>query len=71
MQTDLSKLKISIPFNELLRNREYKDKITDMVRSQKNFQRDNHAIYVVDTDLGFSILFNDGIPRDLEILLPI
>ena len=30
LQTELSKLKISIPFNELLRNREYRDKITDV-----------------------------------------
>ena len=34
----LSKVKISIPFNELLRNREYRDKITGMVRSQGEFQ---------------------------------
>ena len=33
LQTEISKLKISIPFNELLRNTEYRDKITDMVRS--------------------------------------
>ena len=32
LQTELSKLKVSIPFNELLRNREYSDKITNMVR---------------------------------------
>ena len=34
LQTEISKVKISIPFNELLRNREYRDKIIDMVRSQ-------------------------------------
>ena len=33
-------MKISIPFNELLRNREYRDKIADMVRSQGEFQQD-------------------------------
>ena len=36
----LSKLKISIPFNELLRNKEYRDKIIDMVRSRGEFQPD-------------------------------
>ena len=40
LQTELSKVKISIPFNELLRNREYRDKITDMVRSKGEFQLD-------------------------------
>ena len=33
-------MKISIPFNELLRNKEYRDKIIDMVRSQGEFQPD-------------------------------
>ena len=33
-------MKISIPFNELLRSREYRDKITNMVRSQGEFQPD-------------------------------
>ena len=37
LKTKLSQLKISIPFNELLRNREYRDKITDMVWSQGEF----------------------------------
>ena len=40
LQTELSKLKVSIPFNELLRNREYRDKITYMVRNQGEFQPD-------------------------------
>ena len=40
LQTKLLKLKVSIHFNELLRNREYTDKITDMVRSQGEFQPD-------------------------------
>ena len=34
LQTDLSKVKNYIPFNELLRNREYRDNITNMVKSQ-------------------------------------
>ena len=33
-------MKISIPFNELLRNREYRDKITYMVKSQGEFEPD-------------------------------
>ena len=40
LQTKLSKLKVSIPFNELLRNREYIDKIIDIVRSRGEFQPD-------------------------------
>ena len=40
LQIKLSKLKVFIPFNELLRNWEYRDKITDMVRSQGEFQLD-------------------------------
>ena len=40
LQTELSKVKISIPFNELLRNREYINSITDMVRNQGEFQQD-------------------------------
>ena len=47
LQTCLSKVKISIPFNELLRNREYRDKIIDMVRSRGQFQPD---ILEVDDD---------------------
>ena len=38
LQKNLSKSKVSIPFNELLRNTEYKDKITGMVRSHGEFQ---------------------------------
>ena len=38
LQTELSKLKISIPFNELLRNKEYINTITDMVKSWGEFQ---------------------------------
>ena len=37
LQEELSKVKISIPFNEFLRKREYRDKITDMVRIQGEF----------------------------------
>ena len=40
LQIELSKVKISIPFNEFLRNREYRDKITGMVRNQWEFQPD-------------------------------
>ena len=34
LQSEIAKLKISIPFNELLRNQEYMDTITKMVRNQ-------------------------------------
>ena len=37
MHTELSKVKISIPFNELLRNKEYRDKIIGMVKGQGYF----------------------------------
>ena len=37
LQIELSKLKFSIPFNELLRNRVYRNKILDMVRIQGDF----------------------------------
>ena len=40
MQNELSKLKIFVPFNELLRNNEYRDTITKMVRGQGEFQYD-------------------------------
>ena len=40
LQTKLSKVKISVPFNELLRNKEYMDKITGMVKGQGYFQLD-------------------------------
>ena len=39
LQTELSKLKISIPFNELLENREYRDKLTDMAGVRKHFSQ--------------------------------
>ena len=42
-----------------------------MVRSQKKSQPKNHVIYVVDTNLEFSIFSNDGLLCDLEILVPI
>ena len=38
LQSEFSKLKISIPFNELLINKEYKDTITKMVRNQGEAQ---------------------------------
>ena len=38
LQNELSKLKIYVPFNELLRNNEYRDTITNMVRGQGEFQ---------------------------------
>ena len=34
LQNNLAKLKISIPFNELLRNQEYRDTITKMIANQ-------------------------------------
>ena len=34
LQNELSKLKISVPFNELLRNNEYRNTITKMVKGQ-------------------------------------
>ena len=40
LQKNLSKVKISISFNELLINREYRDKITSMVRNLGEFQLD-------------------------------
>ena len=46
LQTELSKVEISIPFKELLRNREYRDKITNMVSSQGQFKQ--HILEVVD-----------------------
>ena len=39
-QNELSKLKIFVPFNELLRNNEYRDTITKMVRGQGELQFD-------------------------------
>ena len=40
LQKNLSKVKISIHFNELLINREYRDNITGMVRNRREFQPD-------------------------------
>ena len=40
LQSELSKLKISIPFNELHKNQEYRDTITKMVRNQGEAQPD-------------------------------
>ena len=37
LQNELSKLKIYVPFNELLRNNEYRDTITKMVKGQGEF----------------------------------
>ena len=34
IQSELAKLKISIPFNELLRNQEYRNTITKMIWNQ-------------------------------------
>ena len=38
LQSELAKLKISIPFNELLKNQEYRDTITKMIRNQGEAQ---------------------------------
>ena len=48
----------------------YSDKRSPYVVNNQE-KPDNHAIYVVDTDLGSSILFNDVSPYDLEIPAPI
>ena len=40
LQNELSKLKIYVPFNELLRNNEYGDMITRMFKGQGEFQSD-------------------------------
>ena len=40
MQNELSKSKIYVPFNELLRNNEYRDMITIMVKGQGESQSD-------------------------------
>ena len=40
LQNELSKLKISVPFNELLRNTEYRNTITKMVKNQGEWQSD-------------------------------
>ena len=40
LQSELAKLNISIPFNELLRNKECRDTITKMVRNQGEAQLD-------------------------------
>ena len=38
LHSELAKLKISIPFNELLRNQEYRNTITKMIRNQGEAQ---------------------------------
>ena len=48
LETNLSKVNISIPFSDLMRNKEYKDNIIDMVRSQGEIQQD--IIEVADDD---------------------
>ena len=40
LQNELSKMKISVPFNGLLGNNEYRDTITRMVKGQGEFQSD-------------------------------
>ena len=46
------------------------EKISPYVVSSE-YKPDYHAIYVVDTDLGSSIFFNDGFPCDPKIHVPI
>ena len=46
----------------------HSEKISPYVVSSQE-KPDNHDIYVVDTNLGSSIFFNDGLPCDLEIPL--
>ena len=48
----------------------YSEKRSPYVVSSQD-KLDTHAIYVVDTDLRSSIFFNDGLPCDLEIPVPI
>ena len=43
----------------------YSEKRTPYVVSSQD-RPDVHHIYVVDTDLGYSIFFNDTVPFDLE-----
>ena len=40
LHNELSKLKIYVLFNELLRNNEYRDTITRIVKGQEEFQSD-------------------------------
>ena len=40
LQNELSNIKIYVPFNELLRNTEYRNTITKMVKSQGEWQSD-------------------------------
>ena len=40
LQSELAKLNISIPFDELLRNQEYRDTIIKMIRNQGEAQPD-------------------------------
>ena len=44
----------------------YNEKISPYVVSSQE-KLDNHVFYVVDTDLGSSIFFNDGLPYDPKI----
>ena len=44
----------------------YSEKISPYVVSSQE-KPDNHAVYVVDIDLGSSIFFNGGLPCDPEI----
>ena len=48
----------------------YSEKISPYVVSFQD-KLDNHGIYVVDTNLGSSIFFNDVSPCDPEIHVPI
>ena len=38
LQSEFKKIKLSIPFNELLRNNEYREKITRMVKNEGDYQ---------------------------------
>ena len=48
----------------------YSEKRSPIVVSSQEKQ-DIHVIYVIDTDLGSSIFFNDDLPHDPKILVPI
>ena len=60
LQTNLLKVKISIPFIELLRKKEYRDKITGMVRNQGEFQPDIFEVNDDDPTIVFVAKIENG-----------
>ena len=53
-ENEISKIELSIPFNELLKNYEYREKITKMVGTDGEYQHDTLSIFldprIEDTD---------------------